>query len=289
MSKAFEDVDVGFYVAFGSAICANIQGLVLSPALLYKSWRRNGPAVFANVCFTISNWLNFYQLHMECNTAAYLIETFMILGSIFEVLAPLTRAFPLLNSRLKKVMVVMCGLLVCAEFTTLAGMDYTCDEEETQFVMMSLNIPSEVISHIFGIGIYLVAFSKIIKLVNGSIFAKDNGKMQLLKTISLFSMCAAIAIKCGTLLGFLLDREDTEVEMAMKSNLVLILMVSQLTLELANKAAEKPSSSQEQRHSDKEKKRSTNIGTSNTESDPSFQKTITMKQSLKELSIEEGH
>eukprot|EP00834_Sanchytrium_tribonematis_P001923 NODE_51_length_31136_cov_0.357670.p11 type:complete len:290 gc:universal NODE_51_length_31136_cov_0.357670:1335-2204(+) len=288
MTKAFEEVDIGFYVAFGSAICANIQALVLTPALLMKSWRRNGPAVLANLCFTISNWMNFYQLGMECSTAAYLVELFMILGSILEVLAPLTRAFPLLNSKVKKGILALCFVLVATEFTSMIQLNYGCDQEESQFVLLEINIPSEVFSHCLGIIVYFVAFSKIIKLVNDSIFAKDNGKMQLLKSISLFSMYAAIAIKCGTLLGYLLDREDTEVEMAMKSNLVMILMVSQLTLELANKAAEKPSTSQEQQFSGtgKDKKKSTTniISTTDTES----QKGNLRKPSTKEITIEEG-
>eukprot|EP00834_Sanchytrium_tribonematis_P000658 NODE_12_length_54577_cov_0.384100.p23 type:complete len:276 gc:universal NODE_12_length_54577_cov_0.384100:17841-18668(+) len=244
--SSYKGVDAGFYIAFGASICANLQGLVLSPALLQRSWKRNLPVVFSNICFIISNWVAFYENTMECSTSVYVSELFMVLGSLFEVLAPLTRAYPLFSDKVKKMMLALIFSVTVAEFTSLVSLNYDCEGEETQFPNILVNMPSEVISHILGVAIYFLAFSKIIALVNSSSFSKENGRMQLLKSISLWSMYAVIGIKVGTLIGFLFDGDsDNEVEMAMKSNLVMVLIVSQLTLELANKAAGKPGNSQD--------------------------------------------
>eukprot|EP00835_Amoeboradix_gromovi_P004654 NODE_375_length_9841_cov_0.151098.p2 type:complete len:277 gc:universal NODE_375_length_9841_cov_0.151098:1593-763(-) len=249
-SKAFNNVDVGFYIAFGSAICANLQGLIISPILLKKGWKRNGAAVLANICFSVSNWVSFYQLNMECSTAVNISQVFMVLGSLFEVVAPMSRAYPLLSSRFKKIVPVLVFTLIIAESCSLIDLQYRCDGEESQFPEIVVNPYSETLSHILGIMLYIIAFQKIISLVDNSIFAKENGKMLLLRSIAKASVYFTIALKFGCWIGYLLDgAEDNEVEMAMKSNLCLDLLVSQLILELANIAASKPSGNRDSRKS----------------------------------------
>ena len=89
MSPAYQEIDSADYICFGIALCANVQGMLISPILLKKDWKRNIVVVFANLSYFLSNMLNFGQKSASnCAIVGAFVQFFLILGSILEVHTP---------------------------------------------------------------------------------------------------------------------------------------------------------------------------------------------------------
>ena len=234
---SWEDIDYNFYITFGAAVTLNFIGLLLSPVILLRNPKRNGMAVGANLMFIVSNWIQFGQQGLNCDGATHAIQFFMILGSLLEVLAPLTRTFPLLEKRLKKYMVGIIVLLVISEFTSVAGLGYDCNKVGSQFSYIRNNMYSEISSHCIGMVIYVISFRAIITLINSSEFTKENSRMKIVKTMSIWSIYFTVFVKIGCLIGYFSDGNgNNELEMALKSGLACAIILLSLFLEVSTKS-----------------------------------------------------
>eukprot|EP00834_Sanchytrium_tribonematis_P001439 NODE_35_length_36362_cov_0.944434.p15 type:complete len:290 gc:universal NODE_35_length_36362_cov_0.944434:15045-15914(+) len=231
----YDYADWGFYFCFGAAICANFQGLLISTVLLKKNWRRNIVIVIANICYLISNWISFGQSTTEnCTSTGYAVQIMLIFGSLFEAHTPLLRAFSLLTPRWKKAAPILSAIMIIAQFCTLIGVQFICDSEEHQFMVVVHRRSADAVASLFAIYIYILSFSKIIQVIDTSQFGKSNGRMKVIRTLSKYSMLFAIAMRVVIAL-FDIGRLDKngKVVMAMRSNIVVFLMATQLCLELS--------------------------------------------------------
>eukprot|EP00834_Sanchytrium_tribonematis_P001112 NODE_24_length_41419_cov_0.818780.p13 type:complete len:306 gc:universal NODE_24_length_41419_cov_0.818780:27620-28537(+) len=262
-AKIYNLVDTADYICFGIALCTNIQGLLISPVLLKKDWKRNIVVVLANACYLISNLVNFGQKGIQdCLLSGYLIQLFMIFGSILEVHTPIVRAFPLFNAKLKKIVPIASFIMILCQFLVLVDFHVECDSISKRFLSLHSAAPAQFVANIFSIFILFVAFSKIIELIDKSEFAKNNSKMQLIRTLSKYSLYFAISVKVG---HTVLDAtnfgnssrllSDGAITIALRSNLVVFLMISQFTLELTKQAGDQST------HSDSNSKHEKSFGT----------------------------
>ena len=234
----YEDFDSSFYIAFGGAITANILGLLLSPVLLIRDWKKNSIAVASNIFLIISNCIAYGQYGIsDCNTAGNAVQFFMIAGSLAEVLAPICRSYLLFDKTTGYAMRLMVVMLIISEFCSFANIQYICNNPKSQFAYIRINVYSEVFSNLLGIVIYAVSFYQIIKVINSSELTRQNSRMQVVKKMALGCIYSTCIIKLGCLLGYILVGEgDNDVEMALKSGLSCAIIICVLFLELATKA-----------------------------------------------------
>ena len=230
----YDLADWGYYFCFGAAICANFQGLLISPILIKKNWKRNISIVAANICYLVSNWIAYGQSGIECSSAGYAVQVTLIFGSIFEAHTPLIRAYNLLTPRWKKAVPFMSIIMIIAQFLTLDKATFICDSEEHQFVTVIHKRAADAIASLFAIYIYILSYSKIIQVIDTNQFGKVNGRMKVIRTLSKYSMVFAILMRMMIAL-FDIGRLDKngKVVMAMRSNIVIFLMATQLCLELS--------------------------------------------------------
>ena len=235
------------YICFGVALCANVQGLLISTILLKKDWKRNLVIVLANLCYFISNALNFGQKgsKLDCVGTGIIIQLLMILGSIFEVHTPMVRAYTLLTPKLKKIVPAISACMILCQFLVLVQFKAECSSNKKQFVILETSPAPQLLSNVLSIALFFIAFSKIIKLIDKSEFAKGNSKMQLIRSLSKYSLIFAISVKLaqtildGTQFKFVNDLlHDGAITIALRSNLVVFLMISQFTLELTKVAGD---------------------------------------------------
>eukprot|EP00835_Amoeboradix_gromovi_P003218 NODE_204_length_14945_cov_0.251313.p4 type:complete len:282 gc:universal NODE_204_length_14945_cov_0.251313:10262-11107(+) len=241
----FRGFDEAFYIAFGCAIMANSAALVVSPVLLLRDWRKNLLAVLSNLFLIVSNWTSYAPRHnssLGCEIKSYTIQVFMILGSLSQVLAPLSRSFFLLENKYKKSVIGLIFLLTIAEFCSLVDLNYSCDEESSRFAAIHINPYSNVFANLLGFCIYAIAFYQVVKLINSSVLTKENNRMQVVKRISIGSIYLTGAIKIGCLVGYIIDGDgyngegDNEIEMTLKSCLSCAIIFCFLFLELCTRA-----------------------------------------------------
>ena len=240
MSLLYEQINTKDYICFGVALCANIQGLIITPILLKKDLKRNIVVVLANVFYFTSNMINFSQRSISnCDAAGYLVQLLLILGSILEVHTPMIRAYWLLNTRMKKIIPVVGILMILFQFLVLIDMSTNCNDTSQHFLVLSKFNSAQLVSDILSIILLYVAFRKIIELIDKSEFVKVNAKMQLLRSLAKYSLVCVISVKvCQSVLettGFWRPFDflnNGALVIALRSNLIVVLMVSQLTLEL---------------------------------------------------------
>ena len=231
----YDYADWVFYFCFGAAVCANFQGLLISPILIKKNWKRNVVIVLANLFYLTSNWLSYSQnIYSDCSSVGYGVQLLMIFGSLFEAFTPLIRAYSLLTPRWKKAAPMMAGIMVIAQFLTLNGISFECNVTEHQFVVIHHKRSADAVASLFAIYIYILSFSKIIQVIDTSQFGKSNGRMKVIRTLSKYSMLFAIAMRVMIALVDIgqLD-QNGKVVMLMRSNIVVFLMATQLCLELS--------------------------------------------------------
>ena len=216
-------------------MCANVQGLLISPILIKKNWKRNLVIVLANICYLISNWVSYAQSSADnCISTGYTVHIFMIFGSLFEAHTPLIRAFPLLTPRWKRAAPIMSGIMIIAQFLTLVNVQFVCNSPDHQFMVVIHQKSADAVASLFAIYIYILSFSKIIQVIDTSQFGKVNGRMKVIRALSKYSMFFAIAMRVMIAL-FDIGRLDKngKVVMAMRSNIVIFLMATQFCLELS--------------------------------------------------------
>eukprot|EP00834_Sanchytrium_tribonematis_P001442 NODE_35_length_36362_cov_0.944434.p18 type:complete len:277 gc:universal NODE_35_length_36362_cov_0.944434:14157-14987(+) len=235
----FQNIDWSHYIYFGIAINANLQGLIMSPLLLMKDFKRNWFIVISNILYFIGNWVSFFGNSIDCDTAMYVVQLTIITGSIFEVHTPLVRAYKLLEGKLKRSIPILSGSLIICIFCSLAGIHSMCYTSSSHFVKIFVSIVPDLIASIFSISIYLISFWKIIELIDSSEFGKDNPKMQMIRAIAKFSMYFMVLVRC-CMIGFSIGGLDTNQKLstALRTNLVVFLMIVQLTLELTKSSGE---------------------------------------------------
>eukprot|EP00835_Amoeboradix_gromovi_P003219 NODE_204_length_14945_cov_0.251313.p5 type:complete len:280 gc:universal NODE_204_length_14945_cov_0.251313:9550-8711(-) len=237
--------DESFYISFGCAIMANMMACLASPILIARNWRFNSIAVISNVFLIISNWVNFGAPNTpdeSCKVKSYTVQVFMILGSIFQMLAPFSRIFVFLSRRVKIVVTLSTVALVAAEFCSLVDFSFHCKEESSRFAEIFINPYSNVFANLFGFVVSAIAFHQIIKLINTNELIKENSRMQIVKKVAIGCVFVTGGIKIGCLLGYITDENDgahnNQIEMVLKSSLGCAITFCFLFLELSTRSKE---------------------------------------------------
>ena len=223
-----------FYAFYGAAICGNLQGFTLSYVLLKKDYKRNSFVIIANIAYFICNIL-YTQNQSSCQSTAYLIKTFQLLGSILEVMTPFTRALKLMSRNLKVVSAVLSIGLLFFSFIQLNQLKYTCNITTNEFINFEPNLPAILISAVFSVSIYLIAFLTILKVVYASQFLKLNARLQIVKLVSIYTMLFAISTRIAITILSIIARGDDGIQLALQSHLILSLLLSQFAVEVTKK------------------------------------------------------
>ena len=212
---------------------ANIQGLLMAPLLLKRDFRRNSLIVLSNIFYFVSDILSFSGSSVDCRAAMYIIQLFIIFGSILEVHTPMLRAYKLIEGKIKLALPFVSSALVICIFCTFAGLYGSCGLKSSHFVNVHISIVPDALASVFSICIYAISFWKIIELIDSSEFGKDNPKMQMIRGIAKYSMLFVIVVRVLmislAIAGFDANQKLTT---ALRTNLVVFLMVVQLVLEL---------------------------------------------------------
>ena len=155
----------------------------------------------------------------------------------------MVRAYWLLNEKFKRIVPILSMLMILFQLLVFINLDVICVDFKKHFLTLRSFTPAQLVSNLISIIIFLIAFVKIIKLIDKSEFAKSNPKMQLIRSMSKYSLLFAISVKLihtgldATSLGYVNELlKNGAMSIALRSNLVVFLMVSQFTLELTKQA-----------------------------------------------------
>ena len=231
----YQEIDWNQYIFAGIALNANIQGLLMTPLLLKSDYKRNLLIVFSNLFYFISNIISFSgRLNENCQVAMYFVQVFIIFGSIFEVHTPLIRAFKLLDGKVKKVVPVLSSALVISIFCSLINLYGSCGSTTSVFIYVHVSIVPDAVASVFSISIYAISFFKIIQMIDSSEFVKENPKMQMIKSIAKYSIFFVIIVRILMIALAIAGYDENEkLTTALRTNLVVFLMVVQIVLELS--------------------------------------------------------
>ena len=240
MTSAYQEIDWNQYIFAGVALNASIQGLLIAPLLLTSDFRRNLLIVLANTFYLLSDFISFSASSINCDVGVYFIQLFIILGSICEVHTPLLRTYKLFDGIVKKAIPFLSASLTISIFCSLIGIYGYCGLSTSHFVSVHVNIIPDALASGISICVYILTFYKIINLVNSSEFGKENPKMQMIRGIAKYSMYFVIVVRL-LMISFAIAGYDTNQKLttALRSNLVVFLMIVQLSLELTKSASDR--------------------------------------------------
>ena len=231
----FKEIDVVYYIFYGGALSANIHGLALTYVLLKEDYKRNLWVVLANLCYLVCSILSFYQSSFDCATVSYIVKVLEILGTILQVLTPLFRAQKLMIKQLKVVCTILSIGLIVFTFLKLNNLNYQCDLPDKGLLILSDEVVAEVFSSVFSVLLYIISYMTILKVVYGSAFLKTNAKMQIIKKVSIYAMTFAVVAEISNTVLIMYKKDHTGLVLYLRSQIVLLLMVSQFSVELAKK------------------------------------------------------